>query len=460
MSKMVTRCPQCQTSFKVTEEHLKIANGAVRCGSCLHVFQARQHWVNPDQPTTPPASTALQAALTGQTKAAPPAETPKATGKFVFDQSAIDNSSAEQLLETPDERIPETTLTRAHQKKIDDIGDEDRISDDLYFDDDEPAIQPAAKPAESEFGDPDDDYSALFDEVASSGESEDFDALLNGDFNDLDNLDNFNLPGENNAPSDESWAKELLSALEKEEAPPEVDLSQVEDGRELLMDFTNPVDVDAARRDLGLDKADPFAARELTATGRQRAVSSQRADMIAHIEPAPVELLAPQYQRNTDWKSQLVWAGSACALVLLALAQHVFFHFEQLAQSESTRPALQTLCGIVRCQLPAAEDWRHIKISNLVVRQHPKTPDGLAVDAILFNPTNRELPFPKLELYFNDMEQLPIASRRFPPAEYLAGELTGKTLMPPGRPVHIAFEIVNPGDAAVNWSLQVARQAE
>ncbi len=61
----------------------------------------------------------------------------------------------------------------------------------------------------------------------------------------------------------------------------------------------------------------------------------------------------------------------------------------------------------------------------------------------------------KLELYFNDLEQLPVASRRFEVAEYLAGELAGKTLMPPGRPIHIAFEIINPGEKAVNWRLDI-----
>jgi hypothetical protein len=93
----------------------------------------------------------------------------------------------------------------------------------------------------------------------------------------------------------------------------------------------------------------------------------------------------------------------------------------------------------------------------LVVRKHPQVSDGLAVDAILFNNSDRSLPFPSLELYFNSMEQLPVASRRFEPAEYLAGEMTGQTSMPAGRPVHIAFEVVNPGDEAVNWNLQVTR---
>src|SRR6478609_193423 len=122
MSNMVTRCPQCQTSFKVTEEHLKIANGAVRCGSCLLVFQARQHWVNPDNMATAPASAAA--------------------GKFHFDQSAIDNSTAASAPEKPVEPRPtnafvlpkvafdntstidnKTTIENPTYKKLDEIGD-------------------------------------------------------------------------------------------------------------------------------------------------------------------------------------------------------------------------------------------------------------------------------------------------------------------------------------------------
>jgi predicted Zn finger-like uncharacterized protein len=36
----VTQCPNCQTSFRVNHGQLSVARGAVRCGSCLHVFNA------------------------------------------------------------------------------------------------------------------------------------------------------------------------------------------------------------------------------------------------------------------------------------------------------------------------------------------------------------------------------------------------------------------------------------
>lgn len=46
MTTQVTQCPNCHTSFRVTEAQLNIANGAVRCGSCLHIFHAPDHWLD------------------------------------------------------------------------------------------------------------------------------------------------------------------------------------------------------------------------------------------------------------------------------------------------------------------------------------------------------------------------------------------------------------------------------
>ncbi len=45
MASQVTQCPKCSTSFRVTDAQLTIANGAVRCGSCLHIFNAPDHWL-------------------------------------------------------------------------------------------------------------------------------------------------------------------------------------------------------------------------------------------------------------------------------------------------------------------------------------------------------------------------------------------------------------------------------
>jgi len=43
--KLVTRCPHCDTTFKVTSVQLSAANGSVRCGACLKIFSAKSHMV-------------------------------------------------------------------------------------------------------------------------------------------------------------------------------------------------------------------------------------------------------------------------------------------------------------------------------------------------------------------------------------------------------------------------------
>ncbi|MCC4307170.1 zinc-ribbon and DUF3426 domain-containing protein [Alcanivorax marinus] len=45
-----TRCPHCGAQFKISDEHLNQARGAVRCGSCLQIFQATDHLIGDAAP--------------------------------------------------------------------------------------------------------------------------------------------------------------------------------------------------------------------------------------------------------------------------------------------------------------------------------------------------------------------------------------------------------------------------
>lgn len=63
---MLTRCPGCSTTFRVTPEQVKARHGKVRCGRCQHVFDAIEFLVdaqlapaNTGQETPPPVAPAL-----------------------------------------------------------------------------------------------------------------------------------------------------------------------------------------------------------------------------------------------------------------------------------------------------------------------------------------------------------------------------------------------------------------
>lgn len=56
---MLTRCPGCQTTFRVTTEQLKARQGRVRCGQCQAIFNALETLVEEAPPSVPPANDAI-----------------------------------------------------------------------------------------------------------------------------------------------------------------------------------------------------------------------------------------------------------------------------------------------------------------------------------------------------------------------------------------------------------------
>ena len=67
---LITRCPACQTSFRVVPDQLRMSDGWARCGQCSEVFDAssnlqREAPVEPEPESTPP-----QFPATGQSAAA------------------------------------------------------------------------------------------------------------------------------------------------------------------------------------------------------------------------------------------------------------------------------------------------------------------------------------------------------------------------------------------------------
>jgi predicted Zn finger-like uncharacterized protein len=72
---MLTRCPHCQTHFRVTPEQLKARQGQVRCGACQGVFNALDSLADESQlPPHHPLTEVDAAEEPTQATAPPPAE--------------------------------------------------------------------------------------------------------------------------------------------------------------------------------------------------------------------------------------------------------------------------------------------------------------------------------------------------------------------------------------------------
>ena len=97
----VTQCPNCRTSFRVSQAQLAAAHGAVRCGACLHVFNAAEQLFGPRAVAPAPAAAkTVSAPATAQpdTRTRPPATKPADDTLWIHDDLDLDSLNLDEEL--------------------------------------------------------------------------------------------------------------------------------------------------------------------------------------------------------------------------------------------------------------------------------------------------------------------------------------------------------------------------
>jgi len=108
----ITRCPNCSTTFRVSDAQLAAFQGKVRCGKCAFIFFAPDNLVLPDtEPEQPPLAAVRQANTVSEP--APPTP-PPATEKEVIIVPALDYApppTTPAVASTPANVEEETVVT-------------------------------------------------------------------------------------------------------------------------------------------------------------------------------------------------------------------------------------------------------------------------------------------------------------------------------------------------------------
>ncbi len=108
-----TRCPACDTVFKIVPDQLKVSKGWVRCGRCAEVFDAAAHAAASDNANSWPQSSPSKASVQSKTVIAKNAEiTPKNITAEAVNTPAIDD-----LLPTKDKLETDLTFVRVAKNK-------------------------------------------------------------------------------------------------------------------------------------------------------------------------------------------------------------------------------------------------------------------------------------------------------------------------------------------------------
>lgn len=103
---MLTRCPHCQTHFRVTAEQLKIRQGKVRCGTCQEVFDALDS-LSDEAPVLQAAPVAPPAAESESRRSQDGTVEPLAAIVTVESIPAAANESSDSLAEAEPAQKPE-----------------------------------------------------------------------------------------------------------------------------------------------------------------------------------------------------------------------------------------------------------------------------------------------------------------------------------------------------------------
>ncbi len=191
----------------------------------------------------------------------------------------------------------------------------------------------------------------------------------------------------------------------------------------------------------------------------QRALqeSAQNPEEPAGLTPPDLELdeSRPSRARATRWRIP-PWQWLAALLLVLLLALQILW-FERarlMQQAPALRPLLVTLCDHLDCRLPPLRDTRAIDLVDRQLYTHPNVPGALMIQATMVNNAAFAQPYPVVELTLSDEQGHPVAMRRFRPEEYLSDPAEARGLMPPGTPVDIRLEVVDPGSKALAYEFR------
>ena len=491
---MVTRCPKCSTAFRITAAQLESAKGAVRCGSCLHVFKAQSNLVKkpanetdkPSTSTSAPTQIANKATATAVPVKPAAVKTPasnKPTTQTA--QAAAKNTTAK----------PPTKPAAPVKKPLSKLSDDDDllISDDMedgaagssryafdgYMDletkahasslfdrkmkdEDEDIIKDNSDEswAEELIDEEEDNIPQIgiiktqFNKPATPPKEEKI-AVEKAPKDKIKNNLVFNFVNENKASTNQETKDKYASSYDSHESYESNDnynsnkdyddelseqlrqIAEAHNPTEEKEEIINAIPVAGIFH----DDFDSTNKRHLKTEPKIRSYDGSRAGLLKNIIPAPLEFTS---NNIGYWYQRALWPVLVIVAVLAIILQLAYFRFDHFSRVQPYRDFYAFACPIVGCTLPNLVDKKQIVTYNLVVQPHSDIENALAVDVMLLNKAEFEQAFPDLLLSFSDMDGKIKASRRFTPDDYLGGELAGKKIMPSKQPIHITLEIKDP----------------
>ena len=390
---LFTRCPDCQTSFRITVSALTKADGQVRCGRCDAVFSASDDLKELKLPTdTQP-------------------EGP--SGKVITEWAMPRPSDSDSfvILDNKDDEVAAEAANEAAEEPADEPADEPTDETPVEEEDAVIATDTVTEPAhESETER--DEWATFFARARESASG----AEVSGEETGV-----------------------LAAKLEAElEAELEEGLKDEDDPEESGDDATDsPDDVESAdENDLTAEQIDVTLSSDLDLESR-----------LAMIEPEP-----EQPPRRSGW-----WVAGAVFLVLALAAQATHYFRDELADNALIGPLLQSIYAGIGQPVTPEWDLAQYEILDWIATASAdnRGEDMLNISARIRNNGPRAQPYPSIRLALTDRWEQTVGSRIFSPEEYLPDEHLASGLMAASLMAPALLNVADRSDDAYGFELDV-----
>ncbi len=461
---MQTRCPHCQTTFRVSQAQLNAARGKVRCGKCQQVFNAREHIHPPDVATTdrntpqeistPPQIDWLQQTHKSSIEHIDLGKTTDNTADIEISDTFTANHDAEhdtvQTESLADEGSFTSSLTDEPSSTIETANNIDPPDEGL--DAAGPGLEPTtASPDQAE--------------IASK------DSLIPGDLNiNQQQPENINiLPGLEPVYEDDTHLNALDErGLDQLQGDIQRQLQTPPDDAETSMDDTTSSRYSIALEDEDIDYlADENQTHDVTTVedielsalpGEDHTSVNWNAD-VDHDPDIPAALRSSMQALEKNKKRHPLFTTLMAAALLLLIAGLglqllVFRSYDIATQWPQTRPILTRACQYLPCVYSGRRDPRKIQLVNRDIRVHPSTKHALLISATLLNQAGYAQPFPRVDIKLSDLSGEVVAERIFSPHDYLKKGESRLKLLRPDIPTVITLDVLDPGNEAVNFEFR------
>jgi len=501
---MYTQCPKCLTYFQVTAEHLKVAQGNVRCGQCSNVFSALGN-LSEVPPQQNSATTKTQSNNSGSTTARSvpkntprPTTTAKSTGtnpqskltSAIAAIQALNQSSQKILSQGRKNYVTQLQKQAQANRNYSSPAAKDATARDLNQEDLEAAsIQPGQSDADADF-DIEEALAAVEDigvdesSIQYRDESEENIASaidgsdLTQDYkNDKSTLEN-NRKGKKHPKYLKSDVSDddIFDFSEMDLPEEEIEISS-DRGKKTTAKKPNKTKQTPAKKQptkvKGRSPASVAVQKAISEANQTEVVYSDTAgeqalnipqnvisdpDVIIEnniptlaIPKALLEDFEQEKVSHTNYRSMLTWGGLSILMMIIFLGQAIYFKHNELGQISQFRPWVEMFCKHASCELSLQADIAKIELLGQDIRTHPKNDGALLVSATIINNASFTQPYPGLQLSFSDINGVKVATRNFLPKDYLPSKYSRKKGMESNIPIQLELELIDPGKSAVNF---------